>query len=123
MEQKQLARLQKLSTRFSNCLGMQKPNAFRRTDFDTWSAHVDYARNIYRDFCREFNFVMESIHYNENHDIYFTAHTLFLQVNDSYQDFENTLTAFGTTLVGHGLAPLSSDDTDASQTQLDDFKS
>ena len=123
MEQITTARLQKLSTRFSDGLSMQKPNAFRRTDFDTWSCHVDYIRRIYRNFCREFNSLMESLHYNEHHDIYFTSHNMFMYVNDKYQDFENTLTAFGTTLVGAGLTPLSPADTDVSQTQIDDFKS
>ena len=122
MEQRPTTRLQKLSARFFDRLSMQKPNAFRRTDFDIWNAHVDYVRRAYRDFCKEFNYLMESIHYNEHHADYFTTHTLFQKVNDYYQDFENTLTAFGTTLVGKGLTPISSFDTDANQTQIDDFE-
>lgn len=117
--------LSQLSDRFLAGLGMQKPNAFRRTDFDTWKAHVDFIRKSYAEFCREADLRLQSISYNEYHPDYFAIHSSMMYITDKYQDFENTLTAFGTVLVGDGVSALHSlspsADTDANQSQLNDF--
>lgn len=119
------AGLSQFSDRFLARVGMQKPNAFRRTDFDTWKAHVEFVRESYREFCLEADKRLQAISYNEHHPDYFPIYSSLMYINDKYQDFENTLTAFGTVLVGDGVSSVCtlspSADTDANQSQLTDF--
>jgi len=122
-EKRHTPRLQELFDRFSYRVGLHKPNAFRRTDWDLWQSNVNDLRESYRSLCEAFNRFMEEICYSESHPEYFGIFSLMTQAHDIYQDYENTLKAYAKSTV-HVGANVSEADLDASgQTQLSDYTS